>query len=477
VAAEAGVEREFFTSQRRRQPYTAGVMVPVAAIAPGATRRVTVPLYIGPQETDKLEKVAPGLELVVDYGWLYILAAPLFWLLKWIHGFVGNWGWSIVILTILIKLVFYPLNAKAGRSMAQMKVLGPKMEKLKQLYGDDRQKLNQAMMELYKHREDQPARRLPADPGADPGVHRALLGAARVDRAAPRAVDRLDPGPLRARSVLHPPVMLRDLDVRHHEAEPAAGRPGAGRIMLCMPIMFSVFFLFFPAGLVLYWVVQNLLVDRAAVASSTARSYRGEAKSPALNAGGETIAAVATRGAGRHRRRARLRRARARRSRTIGASPRGAHAHLARFRRDGAIDAASRFLSRAAIRTPARTCSSCRATAARRDAAAAARCSSWARVARAGEFTRRAFLNERIDLAQAESVADLSMPRAPSGAQRGSLARWRVLRAHPPSRRRLIALRVHVEAVHRLPRGGDRSRRPRLAARADRESPRTISRG
>jgi YidC/Oxa1 family membrane protein insertase len=94
--------------------------------------------------------VAPGLNLVVDYGWLYILAAPLFWLLKTIHGFIGNWGWSIIVLTILIKLVFYPLNAKAGRSMAQMKVLAPKMEKLKQLYGDDRQKMNQAMMELYR---------------------------------------------------------------------------------------------------------------------------------------------------------------------------------------------------------------------------------------------------------------------------------------------------------------------------------------
>jgi YidC/Oxa1 family membrane protein insertase len=145
-----GAEREYFTSKVSDTLYSAGVVLPMGQVAPGASATVEMPLYIGPQETDKLEKLAPGLELVVDYGWLHIIAAPLFWLLKWIHGYVGNWGWSIVILTILIKLVFYPLNAKAGRSMAQMKVLAPKMEKLKELYGEDRQKLNQAMMELYR---------------------------------------------------------------------------------------------------------------------------------------------------------------------------------------------------------------------------------------------------------------------------------------------------------------------------------------
>ena len=145
-----GMEREYFTNKVGDNLYTAGVVTPVGAIAPGATASVDVPVYIGPQETETLEKVAPGLKLAVDYGWLYVLAAPLFWVLKWIHGLVGNWGWSIILLTILIKLVFYPLNAKAGRSMAQMKVLAPKMEKLKELYGEDRQKLNQAMMELYR---------------------------------------------------------------------------------------------------------------------------------------------------------------------------------------------------------------------------------------------------------------------------------------------------------------------------------------
>ena len=126
-----GGEREFFTNKVGNDLYTAGVVVPVGAIAPGATASVDVPAYIGPQEKDRLAKAAPGLNLVVDYGWLKPIAAPLFWLLKTIHGFVGNWGWSIILLTIVIKLTFYPLNAKASRSMAQMKVLAPKMEKLK----------------------------------------------------------------------------------------------------------------------------------------------------------------------------------------------------------------------------------------------------------------------------------------------------------------------------------------------------------
>src|SRR5262249_15180077 len=129
-----GLDREYFANKVGNDLYTTGVVVPAGTIAPGATATVEAQAYIGPQETERLEQVAPGLKLVVDYGWLYILAAPIFQLLKWIHKLVENWGWSIIILTILIKLIFYPLNAKAGRSMAQMKVLTPKMEKLKELY-------------------------------------------------------------------------------------------------------------------------------------------------------------------------------------------------------------------------------------------------------------------------------------------------------------------------------------------------------
>jgi len=256
---KAGLEREYFTSKVSDTLYSAGVVVPVGAVAPGASAAVEVPVYIGPQETEKLEKVAPGLNLVVDYGWLYIIAAPLFWLLKWIYGFVGNWGWSIVILTILIKLVFYPLNAKAGRSMAQMKVLAPKMEKLKQLYGEDRQKLNQAMMELYRTEKINPLG------GCLPilvqipvfiALYWVLLASIEL-RHAPWIGwirDLSAPDPYFILPVIYAISMYVTTKLNPQPADPVQAR-----IMLMMPIMFSIFFLFFPAGLVLYWVAQNLL--------------------------------------------------------------------------------------------------------------------------------------------------------------------------------------------------------------------------
>ena len=254
-----GVDREFYTSRVRDNTYTAGVKVPMGTIAPQATGSVTVPVYIGPQETERLEKVAPGLELVVDYGWLKVLAVPLFVFLKWIHSLVGNWGWAIIILTIVIKLVFYPLNAKAGRSMAQMKVLAPKMEKLKQLYGEDRQKLNQAMMELYKTEKINPLG------GCLPivvqipvfiALYWVLLGSIEL-RHAPWLgwiKDLSAPDPYFILPVIYAVSMLVQTRLNPQPADPVQAR-----VMMIMPIMFSVFFLFFPAGLVLYWVVQNLL--------------------------------------------------------------------------------------------------------------------------------------------------------------------------------------------------------------------------
>ena len=254
-----GTEREFFTNKVGDNLYTAGVVTPVGTIAPGATASVDVPVYIGPQETQTLEKVAPGLKLAVDYGWLYVLAAPLFWFLKWIHGVVGNWGWSIIILTIVIKLVFYPLNAKAGRSMAQMKVLAPKMEKLKEMYGEDRQKLNQAMMELYRTEKINPLG------GCLPivvqipvfiALYWVLLASIEL-RHAPWLGwihDLSAPDPYFVLPVIYAISMFVQTRLNPQPADPVQAR-----VMLIMPIMFSVFFLFFPAGLVLYWVVQNLL--------------------------------------------------------------------------------------------------------------------------------------------------------------------------------------------------------------------------
>jgi YidC/Oxa1 family membrane protein insertase len=278
---KAGMEREFFTSRVSDNLYSAGVVVPVASIAPGATTTIDVPLYIGPQETDKLRKVAPGLDLVVDYGWLTILAAPLFWLLRWIHSLVGNWGWSIILLTVMIKLVFYPLNAKAGRSMAQMKVLAPKMEKLKQMYGEDRQKLNQAMMELYKTEKINPLG------GCLPivvqipvfiALYWVLLASIEL-RHAPWLgwiQDLSGPDPYYILPIIYAVSMFVQTKLNPQPTDPVQAR-----IMLIMPIMFSVFFLFFPSGLVLYWVVQNLLsilqqwhINRTLAAEAKAKARR-----------------------------------------------------------------------------------------------------------------------------------------------------------------------------------------------------------
>ena len=253
-----GAEREFY-SEKVDSLYRTGVKVPAGTIAPGSVATLAVQAYIGPQETERLEKAAPGLDLVVDYGWLKVLAVPIFIFLKWIHTIVGNWGWSIIILTIIIKLVFYPLNAKAGRSMAQMKVLAPKMEKLKQLYGEDRQKLNQAMMELYRTEKINPLG------GCLPivvqipvfiALYWVLLGSIEL-RHAPWLGwihDLSAPDPYFILPVIYAVSMLVQTKLNPQPADPVQAR-----VMLIMPIMFSVFFLFFPAGLVLYWVVQNLL--------------------------------------------------------------------------------------------------------------------------------------------------------------------------------------------------------------------------
>jgi hypothetical protein len=129
-------------------------------------------LYVGPQDQDVLAKLAPGLDLVVDYGIFTIIAAPLFWLLKWLHGLIGNWGWAIIVMTIMIKGAFFPLNAASARSMGKMKIVAPKMKALQAQYANDKAAAAEDDGALQAG-EDQPARRLPADHGADTGVHRS----------------------------------------------------------------------------------------------------------------------------------------------------------------------------------------------------------------------------------------------------------------------------------------------------------------
>jgi len=253
------IKREFLAKKVTDKLYSAGVILPMTAIGAGKTGSLTVPLYLGPQEQDNLEKLAPGLDLVVDYGWLKPLAYPMFAVLSWLNKIIGNWGWTIVIFTILLKLVFFPLNQKAGKSMAHMKMLAPKVEALKARYGDDKLKMNQAMMELYKTEKINPLG------GCLPiliqmpfliAMYWVLLGAVEL-RNAPWLgwiTDLSTPDPFYVLPVIMGASMLIQTKLN-----PAPPDPVQAKVMMLMPIVFSVMFFFFPAGLVLYWTMQNIL--------------------------------------------------------------------------------------------------------------------------------------------------------------------------------------------------------------------------
>ena len=243
--------------------YRVGLKVPVGSIAPSGTGAVTVRLYAGPEEQKKLaviaEEDAPGLNLTVDYGKLKIIAVPLFWALSWLHDWVRNWGVAIIILTVIIKALFYPLSAASYRSMAKMRVLAPKMQKLKDQYGDDRQRMQQAMMELYKTEKINPLG------GCMPilvqipvfiALYWVLLYSVEL-RHAPFYLwidDLSRPDPW----FILPILMAATMWVQTL-LNPEPPDPVQAKVMKIMPIVFSVFFFFFPAGLVLYWLVNNIL--------------------------------------------------------------------------------------------------------------------------------------------------------------------------------------------------------------------------
>ena len=199
------------------------------------------------------------MELTVDYGLLTVLAQPLFWLLKTIHGFIGNWGWAIVIVTILIKLAFYKLSETSYRSMANMRKLAPRLQSLKERYGDDRQKLNQAMMDLYKKEKINPLG------GCLPilvqipvfiALYWVLLESVEL-RHAPFILwitDMSSPDPY---YIL--PLLMGATMFIQQKLNPAPLDPIQAKVMMALPVVFTVFFAFFPSGLVLYWVVNNTL--------------------------------------------------------------------------------------------------------------------------------------------------------------------------------------------------------------------------
>jgi YidC/Oxa1 family membrane protein insertase len=263
-----GTPREFYMQKLDGDLYSAGVKVPVGSVAPGASTTLDVPVYAGPQEPAKLKEIAPGLDLAIDYGWLTVIAVPLFWVLSELHQLVGNWGVAIILLTVLIKLLFYPLSAASYRSMAKMRVVAPKLQKLKERYGDDRQRLQQAMMEMYKTEKINPLG------GCMPilvqipvfiALYWVLLASVEL-RHAPFMLwihDLAAPDTLFGVWFGMPvgllPILMAVTMWIQTSLNPEPPDPVQAKVMKVMPIMFSFMFFFFPAGLVLYWLVNNIL--------------------------------------------------------------------------------------------------------------------------------------------------------------------------------------------------------------------------
>ncbi|GLS05842.1 membrane protein insertase YidC [Chitiniphilus shinanonensis] len=239
--------------------YSAGVIVDLPTIAAGGKFEASMPLFVGPQETRVLDQVADGFDLVKDYGIFTVFSKPLFWVLDQIHKVVGNWGWAIILLTVLIKAVFYPLASASYRSMARMRKLAPRMEQLKERHGDDKVKFQQAVMEMYKTEKVNPLG------GCLPmlvqipifiALYWALIAAVEL-RQAPWMFWIHDLSVKDPYFVL--PILMAVSMYIQTSLSPPPPDPMQAKMMKIMPLAFSVFFLFFPAGLVLYYVVNNVL--------------------------------------------------------------------------------------------------------------------------------------------------------------------------------------------------------------------------
>jgi YidC/Oxa1 family membrane protein insertase len=239
--------------------YTAAMVAPLTAIAPGATQTIDATLFVGPQEEKMLEALTPGLELVKDYGWLTILAKPLYWLLDRLHGFIQNWGWSIVALVLLLKIAFYWLNAKAYASMAKMKAVNPKIMEMRERLKDNPQQMQQEMMRIYREEKVNPMG------GCFPimvqipvfiALYWVLLSSVEM-RNAPWMGwihDLSAPDPY---YIL--PLIMTLTTLLQTALNPAPPDPLQAKMMWYMPLAFSVMFFFFPSGLVVYWITNNIL--------------------------------------------------------------------------------------------------------------------------------------------------------------------------------------------------------------------------
>ncbi len=265
-----GLTREFRTTKVADNQYAIAMVTGLGELAPGASKTIDATLYAGPQEENQLNALAPGLGLVKDYGWFRILAQPLFWLLDHLHGVLGNWGWSIVALVVLLKLAFYSLNASAYRSMAKMKAVNPRVMEMRERYKDKPQQMQQEMMRIYKEEKVNPVG------GCLPivvqmpffiALYWVLLSSAEMrnapwigwikDLSAPDTLFGIIPwlnmpvGPL--------PLLMMGSSVLQVALGAKPPDPMQARMMWMMPIAFGFMFFFFPSGLVLYWLTNNIL--------------------------------------------------------------------------------------------------------------------------------------------------------------------------------------------------------------------------
>jgi YidC/Oxa1 family membrane protein insertase len=251
--------REFRTAKVSDNLYAVAMVLPLGEVAPGASKTQDARLYAGPQEENKLAQLAPGLDLVKDYGWFTILSKPLFWVLDQLYQLLGNWGWAIVALVVLLKIAFYWLNAKAYQSMAKMKAINPKVMAMRERYKDKPQQMQQEMMRIYREEKVNPLG------GCLPilvqmpffiALYWVLLSSVEM-RNAPWI------GWIQDLSAIDPyfilPLLMTASTMFQTWLNPTPPDPVQARMMWIMPLVFSVMFFFFPAGLVLYWLTNNIL--------------------------------------------------------------------------------------------------------------------------------------------------------------------------------------------------------------------------
>ncbi|RMJ02901.1 Membrane protein insertase YidC [Marinobacter litoralis] len=248
-----------FQTTRRGPLHVMGFVYPATTVAAGETTEVGATAYVGPKIIDRLEALAPNLDRTVDFGWLFFISLPLFIILEWFYGLVGNWGVAIILLTVLVKAVFFHLSATSYRSMAKMRAVAPQLTRLKELYGDDRQRMSQEMMALYKREKINPLG------GCLPilvqmpvfiSLYWVLFESVQL-RHAPFMLWIQDLSQMDPYFIL--PILMGASMFIQMSLNPTPPDPMQAKIMKLMPLIFTVFFLWFPAGLVLYWLVNNIL--------------------------------------------------------------------------------------------------------------------------------------------------------------------------------------------------------------------------